>query len=87
MPKEEVEVDAPTQKGAKKKKPRSLAPPGTLVGSIRGRPGSALGSTVSSSVPNAIPIPAIPAIGQYSMLYYAPIIIFNSTVNSIVPKF
>ncbi|XP_026479099.1 homeotic protein female sterile-like isoform X2 [Ctenocephalides felis] len=63
MPKDEIEVDAPTQKGAKKKKPRSLAPPGTLVGSVRGRPSSSLGSTVSSSVPNAIPIPAIPAIG------------------------
>lgn len=40
MPKDEVEMDVPNPKGAKKKPPtvRSLAPPGTLVGSVPAAP-------------------------------------------------
>uniref|UniRef100_A0A1Q3F3S0 Putative bromodomain-containing protein 3 n=1 Tax=Culex tarsalis TaxID=7177 RepID=A0A1Q3F3S0_CULTA len=40
MPKDEVEMDVPAPKGAKKKPPpvRSLAPPGTLVGSVPAAP-------------------------------------------------
>lgn len=52
MPKEEIEVDSPLPKSNKKKTPRPNAPPGTLVGPTpRGRPTSALGGTVTSSVP------------------------------------
>lgn len=74
MPKEEIEVEPPTPKNAKKKAPRTGGyPPGTLVGpSPRGRPTSALGGAVTSSVPlnsatataAALPtVPAIPPIG------------------------
>ncbi|XP_062560513.1 homeotic protein female sterile-like isoform X2 [Armigeres subalbatus] len=39
MPKEEVEMEVPTTKGAKKKPPpRQLAPPGTLVGNVPAAP-------------------------------------------------
>lgn len=52
MPKEEIEIDLNTPKGGKKK-PRNLAPPGTLVGTPRGRPTSALGGAVTSSMPTS----------------------------------
>uniref|UniRef100_A0A182N784 Bromo domain-containing protein n=1 Tax=Anopheles dirus TaxID=7168 RepID=A0A182N784_9DIPT len=111
MPKDETEMEVQQPKGGKKK-PRTLAPPGTLVGNTsvtgaaaaagvapnaaivaganavavaaaaaaaaRARPGSALGATVSSSVPplgGAVPpgmgaastvtsaVPSVPPIG------------------------
>lgn len=78
MPKDEIEVDSPTPKSNKKKVSRPSAPPGTLVGpNQRGRPTSALGGSVTSSVPlnnsaatkitttsSALPtVPSIPPIG------------------------
>lgn len=79
MPKDEIEVDSPTPKNNKNKKTsRPNAPPGTLVGpNQRGRPTSALGGSVTSSVPlnnsaaatitttsAALPtVPSIPPIG------------------------
>ncbi len=74
MPKEEIEVESQTINENKKKSPRVTAPPGTIVGpSPRGRPTSALGGTVTSTVTQnstvsatsatSATVPVIPPIG------------------------
>lgn len=81
MPKEEIEMESQTINKNKKKSPRVTAPPGTIVGpSPRGRPTSALGGTVTSTVTQnstvtaattvTAPAPVIPPIGTAGKLIF-----------------
>ncbi|KAJ6635487.1 Bromodomain-containing protein 4 [Pseudolycoriella hygida] len=78
MPKEEIEIDMQAVTKPKKKSSRVTAPPGTIVGpSPRGRPTSALGGTVTSTVTQnstvsatsaTAAVPVIPPIGTAASL-------------------
>ncbi|XP_021706223.1 bromodomain-containing protein 3 isoform X7 [Aedes aegypti] len=74
MPKEEVEMEVPATKGAKKKPaPRQLAPPGTLVGSVPPAPAA------------VVPPPAAPAAAATVAARARPSSALGSAVTSSVP--